>query len=135
MACLQTITISLKVSIVLVYNYIHINYLGRRQTTVVEPEEDEDLTTLEHMTAGAIAGMAEHSVMYPLDTIKTRMQSYMSALDVRQSVFKAIRSIVVQEGVSRLWRGISAVLLSAGPAHAVYFATYEAAKEAFGGNK
>lgn len=25
-----------------------------------------------HMTAGAIAGMAEHSIFYPVDTIKVR---------------------------------------------------------------
>ncbi|GJD06608.1 Mitoferrin [Galdieria sulphuraria] len=107
----------------------------RRETSTLEPEDDEDLTAWEHMTAGAAAGMAEHSVMYPVDTIKTRMQSYMSALDMKQSIFRAVHSIILHEGVSRLWRGVSAVLISAGPAHAVYFATYEAAKEAFGGNK
>jgi len=106
----------------------------RRPNNVMELEDDEDLTLWEHMIAGAIAGMAEHSVMYPVDTIKTRMQSYMSALDKKQSIFRAVQSIIYHEGALRLWRGITAVLLSAGPAHAVYFATYEAAKEAFGGN-
>jgi hypothetical protein len=108
--------------------------IGRRPNNVMELEDDEDLTLWEHMIAGAIAGMAEHSVMYPVDTIKTRMQSYMSALDKKQSIFRAVQSIIYHEGALRLWRGITAVLLSAGPAHAVYFATYEAAKEAFGGN-
>ena len=30
---------------------------------------------VQHMLAGAVAGMAEHSAMYPVDTIKTRMQA------------------------------------------------------------
>ena len=33
-----------------------------------------------------------------------------------------------------LWRGVNSVVMGAGPAHAVHFATYEACKEAFGGN-
>ena len=30
---------------------------------------------LQHMLAGAIAGISEHVAMYPMDTIKTRMQA------------------------------------------------------------
>lgn len=30
---------------------------------------------MQHMLAGATAGMAEHTAMYPVDTIKTRMQA------------------------------------------------------------
>ena len=39
------------------------------------------------------------------------------------------------EGVLSLWRGMSSVVVGAGPAHAVYFATYEAVKHVMGGNK
>jgi solute carrier family 25 iron transporter 28/37 len=30
---------------------------------------------MQHMAAGAVAGMVEHIAMYPVDTIKTRMQA------------------------------------------------------------
>ena len=30
---------------------------------------------LQHLLAGAMAGVAEHAVMFPVDTIKTRMQA------------------------------------------------------------
>jgi hypothetical protein len=30
---------------------------------------------LQHMMAGAAAGITEHTAMYPVDTIKTRMQA------------------------------------------------------------
>lgn len=33
-----------------------------------------------------------------------------------------------------MWKGLSSVVVGAGPAHAVYFATYEAVKHAMGGN-
>lgn len=62
--------------------------------------------------------------MYPIDTVKTRMQSYVAIRD-HASVFHTARTIVSTEGLSALWRGVSAVALSAGPAHALYFATYE----------
>lgn len=39
------------------------------------------------------------------------------------------------EGIMSLWRGMSSVVVGAGPAHAVYFATYEAVKHLMGGNK
>lgn len=39
------------------------------------------------------------------------------------------------EGVLSLWRGMSSVVVGAGPAHAIYFATYEAVKHVMGGNK
>lgn len=88
------------------------------------PEDDDTLTSFQVMTAGALAGITEHVAMYPIDTVKTRMQSYV-AIRHHSSVFHTARSIVSTEGLSALWRGVSAVALSAGPAHALYFATYE----------
>ena len=34
-----------------------------------------------------------------------------------------------------LWRGVASVIAGAGPAHAVYFGTYEFVKEVTGGNR
>ncbi len=33
------------------------------------------MTGSQHMFAGAVAGITEHIAMYPVDTIKTRMQA------------------------------------------------------------
>lgn len=46
----------------------------------------------------------------------------------------ALTTTVRAEGFLSLWRGLSSVVLGAGPAHAVYFATYEVVKQAMGGN-
>ncbi|CAI5470800.1 unnamed protein product [Closterium sp. Yama58-4] len=45
------------------------------------------------------------------------------------TIRNAVSSILKTEGAAGLYRGIAAMGLGAGPAHAVYFAVYEAAKE------
>ncbi|KAJ1940409.1 Fe(2+) transporter, partial [Kickxella alabastrina] len=92
-----------------------------------------------HLIAGAAAGIMEHSVMYPFDIVKTRMQVVGSPSSmVYSGITHAFKVITTTEGVRSLWRGVMSVVLGAGPAHAVYFATYEHTKKAFttaaGGN-
>ena len=113
-----------------------------------------------HMIAGAIAGTTEHTAMFPLDTIKTRMQtatgaaaraaggvesaaafatssassapSAAVAAHNHAAPFAAMRaaarSLMRTEGIAGLYRGVTAVGIGVGPAHAVSFATYEWAK-------
>lgn len=101
-----------------------------KRPRVFDVEDDEELSPLQHMLAGAAAGMTEHIFMYPVDTVKTKMQSYVAARDFSGwGVMNAARSIVAKDGARGLWRGVGAVALSAGPAHALYFATYEACKK------
>lgn len=54
---------------------------------------------------------------------------------VYSNMADAFTRISSNEGARRLWRGIGSVVMGAGPAHAVYFGTYETAKEIFGGNE
>jgi solute carrier family 25 iron transporter 28/37 len=88
------------------------------------------------MIAGAVAGMGEHMVMYPVDTIKTRMQALAHpGMQLDKSLARAIKSARHREGVRGLYKGVTAVALGAGPSHALYFASYEAAKQLYGGNE
>ncbi|KAG8683892.1 Fe(2+) transporter [Ceratobasidium sp. 395] len=88
-----------------------------------------------NMLAGAMAGISEHAVMFPIDSIKTRMQ-VITASDVAvySSLGNAVQRIASTEGLRTLWRGVASVIMGAGPAHAVHFGTYEAVKELAGGN-
>ncbi|CAO1434100.1 unnamed protein product [Diamesa serratosioi] len=81
-----------------------------------------------NMTAGALAGIMEHLVMYPIDSVKTRMQS-LSPLRVGETISSTLSNMIKQEGIMRPLRGVGAVVLGAGPAHAFYFGTYEYTKE------
>lgn len=92
-------------------------------------EDDESFSLGQSMIAGALAGITEHVAMYPIDTVKTRMQSYVAIRDHASGVFHTTRTIISTEGLSALWRGVSAVAISAGPAHALYFATYESVRK------
>ncbi|KAH0836646.1 mitochondrial carrier domain-containing protein [Lanmaoa asiatica] len=53
---------------------------------------------------------------------------------VYTGIGNAFTRISSTEGIRVLWRGVSSVILGAGPAHAVHFGTYEAVKELAGGN-
>lgn len=125
-----------------------------------------------HMLAGALAGTTEHCAMFPLDTIKTRMQTAVTGAGARAASGAAanaalhassttaalwgdaatrqtrpavaavggamrdvVRSLMRTEGIAGLYRGVAAVGIGAGPAHALYFATYEYAKDALGGGQ
>lgn len=82
---------------------------------------------LSHMLAGAVAGITEHSVTYPLDVIKTRMQA-VEPVEQASTGMSKIFSQIRSEGDRKFFRGIATIFLGAGPAHALYFATYEFCK-------
>ncbi|OXB54301.1 hypothetical protein ASZ78_002820 [Callipepla squamata] len=83
-----------------------------------------------HMLAGAVAGIMEHSVMYPVDSVKTRMQSLQPDPKAQyRGVYEALKKMVLTEGFWRPLRGINVTMLGAGPAHAMYFACYEKMKK------
>lgn len=85
------------------------------------------------MVAGSIAGCAEHMAMFPVDTIKTRMQALGSCPIKTVGVRTALQSILKSDGTAGLYRGIAAMGLGAGPAHAVYFSVYEFCKKGLSG--
>lgn len=100
----------------------------------MNPDEYEQLPTTSvttNMTAGAIAGVMEHCVMYPLDSVKTRMQS-LTHMHAHETIVSTMRDMVRDGGLMRPFRGVMAVVAGAGPAHALYFGAYEYSKEAIG---
>uniref|UniRef100_A0A023GEK6 Putative solute carrier family 25 member 37 n=1 Tax=Amblyomma triste TaxID=251400 RepID=A0A023GEK6_AMBTT len=102
-------------------------------------EDYESLPTanvVTHMLAGAAAGVMEHCVMYPLDSVKTRMQSLRPSPGGRySSIPDAFYKMVRHEGALRPVRGMSAVVIGAGPAHALYFSCYEKLKRSISGTE
>ncbi|XP_028072590.1 uncharacterized mitochondrial carrier C8C9.12c-like [Camellia sinensis] len=87
------------------------------------------------MVASLIAGSIEHMAMFPVDTIKTRMQALGGSCPIKSAGLRqALGSIFRSEGLFGLYRGIGAMGLGARPAHAVYFSVYEFCKKAFSGD-
>ncbi|KAK3825145.1 MAG: mitochondrial carrier domain-containing protein [Benniella sp.] len=95
----------------------------------------ENSSVFAHLMAGAFAGVAEHAVMYPVDSIKTRMQILQPTPQaVYSGVINAASRISTTEGARTLWRGVNSVIMGAGPAHALHFATLEFVQDALGDN-
>ncbi|XP_042278290.1 mitoferrin-1 [Thunnus albacares] len=87
------------------------------------------VSVMTHMTAGAVAGILEHTVMYPVDSVKTRMQSLQPDPNAQyRGVIEALKRIIQTEGFFRPLRGLNITMIGAGPAHALYFACYERVK-------
>ncbi|KAH7667545.1 Mitochondrial carrier protein [Dioscorea alata] len=83
----------------------------------------------QYMIAGSIAGVVEHTGMFPVDTLKTRMQAGAKPCHPPLGLRETLRSVLRNQGLPGLYRGISAMGLGAGPAHAVYFSVYELFKK------
>ncbi|PFH47428.1 hypothetical protein AMATHDRAFT_67729 [Amanita thiersii Skay4041] len=84
-----------------------------------DQQQRKPLPFIANFAAGAIAGISEILTFYPLDVVKTRMQ-----LDTGKSkgLVGTFSSIVKQEGVGRLYRGLVPPLLLEAPKRAVKFA-------------
>ena len=129
---------------------------GRAESQLVHQQQQQKRHFYTHLCAGAFAGTMEHTVMFPVDTIKTRMQlaivgggsaatttttsvggggganiNINNNAMVKSTIRRAITSILKTDGVKGLYRGVVAGGLGAGPAHAMYFATYEYGKKMF----
>ncbi|KAF7309665.1 hypothetical protein MIND_00337600 [Mycena indigotica] len=113
-----------------------VSFPAQRQSRKAMAEEDDyealpaNAGYMVNMFAGALAGISEHAVMYPIDSIKTRMQVFSaSPVAIYSGVGNAFTRISSTEGIRALWRGVSSTVLGAGPAHAVHFGTLEAVRE------
>lgn len=85
--------------------------------SLVEPKP---LPFVYQFGAGAIAGVSEILVMYPLDVVKTRQQ--LDSTNAYKGTINCIKKIVAEEGFSRLYKGISAPILMEAPKRATKFA-------------
>jgi solute carrier family 25 iron transporter 28/37 len=101
----------------------------------------QNATVGQDALAGALAGIAEHCAMYPVDSIKTRMQVIQTATRPQMLATASATGPVIMGGSTQfrttsrnLWRGVNSVVMGSGPAHALHFGTYEACKDLFGGN-
>ncbi|KAH8176858.1 mitochondrial carrier protein [Sarocladium implicatum] len=88
-------------------------------------EGEKPLPFVYQFAAGAIAGVSEILVMYPLDVVKTRVQlqtGKTAGAESYNGMVDCFQKIVKNEGFSRLYRGISAPILMEAPKRATKFA-------------
>lgn len=81
---------------------------------------------LVNMVAGAMAGILEHTATYPFDLIKTRLQCLKKTCgSSNRGIISIFESVLKLEGYKGLYKGFTTMLIGAGPAHALYYSTYE----------
>ncbi|KAJ5286026.1 hypothetical protein N7524_001332 [Penicillium chrysogenum] len=102
------------------------NRCAHAQAAIMSETAQKPLPFVYQFAAGAVAGVSEILVMYPLDVLKTRIQLQTGApvpgVDHYNGMFDCFRKIVKNEGASRLYRGISAPILMEAPKRATKFA-------------
>ena len=96
----------------------------------------------QHAVAGSIAGLAEHSLMFPVDTVKTLMQvrqgpQLQASLAAAEGagaggglhgMVASASHLISSGGMPRMWRGVQTMFSGCVPAHAAYFSVYEGCK-------
>ena len=90
-------------------------------------DQPKPLPFIYQFAAGAIAGVSEILVMYPLDVVKTRVQlqtgpAVAGNADAYTGMLDCFRKIIAREGAGRLYRGITAPILMEAPKRATKFA-------------
>ncbi|PNS19936.1 hypothetical protein CAC42_7903 [Sphaceloma murrayae] len=87
---------------------------------------EKPLPFIYQFAAGAVAGVSEILVMYPLDVVKTRVQLQtgpaVAGSDHYTGMLDCFRKIIKNEGFGRLYRGIEAPILMEAPKRATKFA-------------
>lgn len=92
-------------------------------------EWDKSVPFWQHAVAGSCAGVMEHVAMYPIDTVKTRMQAEPIKLGhAPPGAMQAVRAVLQESGPSGLMRGCFAIGAGCIPAHIGLFCTYEYTK-------
>ena len=80
-----------------------------------------------NFAAGAIAGVVEAVAVQPLDMVKTRFQLMAGEGIPRPPVLVALKDLIREGGVARLYRGLLPELTCLPHTRAVMFAAYESA--------
>mmetsp|Transcript_22959 Transcript_22959/g.39380 ORF Transcript_22959/g.39380 Transcript_22959/m.39380 type:complete len:372 (-) Transcript_22959:111-1226(-) len=98
--------------------------------------KQRELTAVDHLFLGSIAGGCAQLAAYPLDVVRKRMMMASkagtpAASPVYTSTWHCLSSMIRQEGWLSLYRGTGACLLKIVPYAAVMFAAYEQAKGCF----
>ncbi|TDH70222.1 hypothetical protein CCR75_003970 [Bremia lactucae] len=82
-------------------------------------------------TAGLGAGAVSTVLLYPLDLVKVRYQVHEKSAHAYRSLGHAFRSIVAEEGLRALFRGMSPALYGATLSWGIYMLVYQNAKERY----
>lgn len=92
-------------------------------------ERKEDIGTSGRLVAGGLAGAVAQTAIYPMDLVKTRLQTFVCEGGKVPSLGKLSKDIWVQEGPRAFYRGLVPSLLGIVPYAGIDLAAYETLKD------
>ncbi|KAI8138760.1 putative mitochondrial ornithine carrier protein AmcA/Ort1 [Fennellomyces sp. T-0311] len=112
-----------------VYEYVCAQMMKRRNTT-----NKKDLTAPELMLAGGLGGAGYNFSFYPVDVIKSQMQTDQELLASARprSFVQTAREIYAGAGIKGFYRGCGITVARSLPTSAIIFLTYETLADYFG---
>ncbi|XP_043706000.1 calcium-dependent mitochondrial ATP-magnesium/phosphate carrier protein 2-like isoform X2 [Telopea speciosissima] len=92
-------------------------------------EDKGDIGTAGRLVAGGLAGAVAQTTIYPMDLVKTRLQTYVCESGKVPKLGALSKDILVQEGPRAFYRGLIPSLLGIIPYAGIDLAVYEALKD------
>ncbi|KAL3512049.1 hypothetical protein ACH5RR_024766 [Cinchona calisaya] len=89
----------------------------------------DDIGTSGRLIAGGLAGAVAQTAIYPMDLVKTRLQTYACESGKVPSLGKLSKDILVQEGPRAFYRGLVPSILGIIPYAGIDLAAYETLKD------
>lgn len=102
--------------------------VAKKELTKYSGSKEGELSLMAISTAGGLAGMSMWIVVFPIDTIKTRLQN---SVDGKISAKEAISSIYQKGGMKGFFPGLGPALLRSFPANAATFVGVELTHQLF----
>lgn len=112
-----------------------VRFLAYSQTKRLLETVSQESAAWQAPVGGAISGACACALNQPIDVVKTRIQGLPphSQINIKQRSFgHVMKSIWKEEGLTALWRGLSARAMKVGLGQAIVFFTYARITEAFG---
>ncbi|KAI9683675.1 MAG: hypothetical protein M1829_004980 [Trizodia sp. TS-e1964] len=116
--------------------YVGLNFMTYESVRqYLTPTGQENPSNIRKLAAGAISGAVAQTCTYPFDVLRRRFQiNTMSGLGYQyKSIGDAIKTIVAQEGVRGLYKGIIPNLLKVAPSMASSWLSFELTRDFFVG--
>ncbi|OIW02700.1 hypothetical protein TanjilG_29476 [Lupinus angustifolius] len=121
---LVTIAHRLPYSSVNFYSYEHYKKLLKMVPGLQSHRDKASSDLCIHFFGGGLAGITAAASTYPLDLVRTRLAAQRNVIYYR-GIWHALQTIVKEEGVFGLYKGLGTTLLTVGPNIAISFSVYE----------
>jgi solute carrier family 25 phosphate transporter 23/24/25/41 len=95
----------------------------------IKGEAKGDIGTSGRLVAGGLAGAVAQAAIYPMDLVKTRLQTYVCEVGKVPNLGKLSKDIWIQEGPRAFYRGLVPSLLGIIPYAGIDLAAYETLKD------